>query len=133
MTTLVPSLGSCELRMTNGERCLAERLEQQLDEDYLLWYDVPVGLKQTDPDFVVLNPRRSLLIPETKDCRLDTIQSGTPPLRRRAMPTKAAARSCPSLHQRIDTRTLDLHPTARGPVSTHRVRACLAAGRSLTA
>ncbi|KQP03608.1 DNA helicase II [Pseudorhodoferax sp. Leaf265] len=64
--------------MTSGERRLAERLEQQLDEDYLLWYDVPIGPKQTHPDFVVLHPRRGLLILETKDWRLDTIQSATP-------------------------------------------------------
>ncbi|GHC81607.1 hypothetical protein GCM10007320_24000 [Pseudorhodoferax aquiterrae] len=64
--------------MTSGERRLAKRLEQQLDEDHLLWYDVPIGPKQTHPDFVVLHPRRGLLILETKDWRLDTIQSATP-------------------------------------------------------
>jgi hypothetical protein len=37
--------------MTNGERCLAERLEQQLDEDYLLWYDVPVRPEANGPGF----------------------------------------------------------------------------------
>jgi hypothetical protein len=39
---------------------------------------VPIGPKQTHPDFVVLHPRRGLLILETKDWRLDTIQSATP-------------------------------------------------------
>jgi hypothetical protein len=29
--------------MTNGERRLAERLESKLDDDDLLWYEVPVG------------------------------------------------------------------------------------------
>jgi superfamily I DNA/RNA helicase len=29
--------------MTSGERRLAERLEQKLDDDYLLWYGVPMG------------------------------------------------------------------------------------------
>ncbi len=37
-----------------------------------------IGPKQTHPDFVVLHPRRGLLILETKDWRLDTIQSATP-------------------------------------------------------
>jgi len=60
--------------MTSGERRLAERLEQKLDEDYLLWYDVPVGPKQSHPDFVIIHPRRGLLILETKDWRLDTIR-----------------------------------------------------------
>jgi hypothetical protein len=35
--------------MTSGERRLAERLEQKLDEDYLLWYDVPVGPSRRIP------------------------------------------------------------------------------------
>ena len=50
------------MRMTSGEKRLAERLEQKLDADYLLWYDVPVGPKQSHPDFVILHPRRGLLI-----------------------------------------------------------------------
>jgi hypothetical protein len=75
MATLIPSLGSCKPRMTGGERRLAERLEQQLDEDYLLWYDVPIGPKQTHLDFVALHPRRGLLILETKHWRLGTILS----------------------------------------------------------
>jgi len=60
--------------MTQGERRLAERLEQKLDDDYLVWYDVPVGPRQSHPDFVVLHPRRGLLILEVKDWRLDTIR-----------------------------------------------------------
>ena len=60
--------------MTQGERRFAERLEQKLDDDYLAWYDVPVGPKQAHPDFVVLHPRRGLLILEVKDWRLDTIR-----------------------------------------------------------
>ena len=60
--------------MTRGERRLAERLEQKLDADYLVWYDVSVGPKQAHPDFVVLHPRRGLLILEVKDWRLDTIR-----------------------------------------------------------
>lgn len=59
--------------MTSGERRLAERLEQKLDDDYLLWYDVPVGPQQLHPDFIVLHPSRGLLILEVKDFRLGTI------------------------------------------------------------
>ena len=77
MATLIPALGSCTPRMTSGERRLAERLEQKLEDDYLLWYDVPVGPKQTHPDFVVIHPRRGALILETKDWRLDTIRKAT--------------------------------------------------------
>lgn len=73
MATLIPAISTCVSRMTVGERRLAERLEQKLDDDYLLWYDVPVGPKHSHPDFVVLHPRRGLLILEVKDWKLDTI------------------------------------------------------------
>jgi hypothetical protein len=76
MATLIPALGACSFA-TTGEKRLAERLEQKLDADYLLWYDVPIGPKQTHPDFVVLHPRRGLLILETKDWKLETIQRAT--------------------------------------------------------
>ena len=64
MATLIPSIGTCVSRMTGGERRLAERLEQKLDDDYLLWYDVPIGPRHLHPDFVVMHPRRGLLIAE---------------------------------------------------------------------
>jgi hypothetical protein len=63
--------------MTQGERRFAERLESKLDVDYLVWYDVPIGPKQSHPDFVVLHPRRGLLILETKDWKLETIRSAS--------------------------------------------------------
>jgi hypothetical protein len=76
MATLIPAIGSCSFDAT-GERRFAERLEQKLDDDYLLWYNVPVGPKQSHPDFVVLHPRRGLLILEVKDWHLSTIQHAT--------------------------------------------------------
>jgi hypothetical protein len=60
--------------MQAGERRLAERLEQKLDADYLLWYDVPVGPTYSHPDFVVMHPRRGILVLEVKDWKLSTIQ-----------------------------------------------------------
>ena len=59
--------------MTHGERRTAERLEQKLDADYLLWYDVAVGPRHQHPDFVVMHPRRGILILEVKDFRLSTL------------------------------------------------------------
>ena len=76
MATLIPAIGSCSFE-TTGERRLAERLEQKLDDDYLLWYDVPVGPKQSHPDFVVMHPRRGILILETKDWKLETVVQAT--------------------------------------------------------
>ncbi len=56
--------------MTSGEKRFAERLEQKLDDDYLLWYDVPMGPKNTHPDFCVMHPRRGILVLEVKDWRV---------------------------------------------------------------
>lgn len=73
MATLIPSIGTTAFDSA-GERRLAERLEQKLDDDYLLWHNVPIGPKQTYPDFVLLHPKRGLLIIETKDWNLETIK-----------------------------------------------------------
>lgn len=74
MAVLIPALGTCVSRMTGGERRLAHRLEQKLEADWLLWYDVPLGPHNVHPDFVVCNPRRGILVLEVKDWKLDTIQ-----------------------------------------------------------
>ena len=73
MATLIPALGACTSRMTSGEKRLAERLEQKLDDDYLLWYDVPMGPKNAHPDFCVLHPSRGMLVLEVKDWGRNTI------------------------------------------------------------
>lgn len=75
MATLIPALGSCLSKMTSGEKRFANRLEDKLEDDYLLWYDVPIGRSGVHPDFIVLHPMRGILILEVKDWRLDTIQS----------------------------------------------------------
>jgi hypothetical protein len=77
MATLIPSYSSCATRMTPGERRFAQRLESKLEDDYLCWYDVPIGQSMRHPDFVVLHPKRGLLVLEVKDWKLDTIHSIT--------------------------------------------------------
>jgi len=74
MATLIPALGACVSRMTAGERRVAQRLEDKLDDDYLLWYDVPMGPRNAHPDFCVMHPRRGILVLEVKDWNLSTIQ-----------------------------------------------------------
>lgn len=74
MATLIPSYNSCVRRMTSGEKRFAQRLESLLETDYLCWYDVPVGTQYPHPDFVLLHPRRGLLILEVKDWKRDSIQ-----------------------------------------------------------
>lgn len=73
MATLIPSRNLVLPRMTTGERRTAHRLEDKLDDDYLVWFDVPIGPRQRQPDFVVLHPNRGLLVLEVKDWKLDTV------------------------------------------------------------
>ncbi|WP_266171873.1 3'-5' exonuclease [Dyella subtropica] len=80
MATLIPTRNSCLSRMTSGEKRFSERLEQKLEDDYLLWYDAPIGPKQRRPDFIVVHPRRGLLVLEVKDWKPDTIQQADPTL-----------------------------------------------------
>ncbi len=75
MATLIPNRSACLPRMTGGERRFALRLEDKLEEDYLVWYDVPIGPRQRQPDFVLLHPNRGLLILEVKDWKIDTLHS----------------------------------------------------------
>jgi len=74
MATLIPAFGVCKFT-TSGERRVAERLQQKLEDDYLLWYDIPVGPSNSHPDFVVLHPQRGILILEVKDWKLETIHA----------------------------------------------------------
>ena len=64
--------------VTPGERRVAERLGQFLEDDYLVWYDVPIGSRHQHPDFVILHPGRGILILEVKDWRLSEIQAVNP-------------------------------------------------------
>ena len=74
MAQLIPNLNTCIPRMTAGEKRLARRLEALLDDDYLCWYDIPVGRKNRYPDFIVLHPARGILFLEVKDWRLENIK-----------------------------------------------------------
>jgi len=74
MAQLIPHLNTCLSRMTPGEKRLARRLEALLDDDYLCWYDIPVGRKNRYPDFIILHPARGLLLLEVKDWRLENIK-----------------------------------------------------------
>ncbi|QOJ33091.1 MAG: NERD domain-containing protein/DEAD/DEAH box helicase [Gammaproteobacteria bacterium] len=63
---------------TPGERRFAERLRGLLEDDYLCWFNVPVGAQHRHPDFLVLHPGRGLLVLEVKDWRLETIRDADP-------------------------------------------------------
>ncbi|KAF0813676.1 ATP-dependent DNA helicase Rep [Andreprevotia sp. IGB-42] len=78
MATLIPNLNSTLARMTSGEKRFARRLEALLEDDYLCWYDVTVGVKRRRPDFLILNPLRGLLALEVKDWKLSSIRKIDP-------------------------------------------------------
>ena len=73
MATLIPSRSTCLSRMTGGERRFSARLDDKLDDEYLCWYDVPVGPRYRHPDFVVVHPSRGFLVLEVKDWKPDTL------------------------------------------------------------
>jgi hypothetical protein len=75
MAKLFPVLSSVARKMTSGERRFASRLETHLEDDYLCWYDVPVGRARAHPDFIILHPRRGILILEVKDWKLSSIHA----------------------------------------------------------
>lgn len=74
MASLIPSLNSCLTRMQAGEKRLARRLESHLEDDYLCWYELPLGRRQRHSDFIILHPARGLLLLEVKDWKLDSIR-----------------------------------------------------------
>ena len=78
MATFLSSPAASGTQATPGERRFAGRLADLLEDDYLCWYDVPVGPRHQHPDFMVLHPRRGLLILEVKDWKLDTIRDMDP-------------------------------------------------------
>lgn len=75
MATILPNINSSSTKMTTGERRFGQRLEKFLEDDYLCWFDVPVGVARRYPDFIILHPGRGLLFLEVKDWKLSTIQS----------------------------------------------------------
>ncbi|PTD97699.1 3'-5' exonuclease [Pseudothauera lacus] len=75
MAKIIPSLNRHTLaRMTSGEKRLAEALGKLLEDDYLVWYDIPVGKHRRYPDFIILHPARGLLFLEVKDWKPTTLK-----------------------------------------------------------
>ena len=60
MAKLINVSASTEERMTSGERRVASRLESFLNDDCLVWYDIPVGRRNRHPDFVIIDPENGL-------------------------------------------------------------------------
>src|SRR6476620_1788471 len=72
MAILIPSLGFARFD-SRGELRLAERLKDFLEENAVVWHDLPVGPRSRHPDFIIVHPANGLLVLEVKDWRLDSI------------------------------------------------------------
>jgi len=60
-----------------AERRVLQQLHRCLEDDYLVWHNVPIGSKGRLPDFVVLHPSRGLLILEVKGWRLSALKQAS--------------------------------------------------------
>ena len=108
MAKIIPGVGSSA---TSGERRFGQRLEALLEDDYLCWFNVPIGRSYKHPDFIILHPRRGLLVVEVKDWKLNAIQSITPEtvdlmtsggLKRKASPLRQARQDAMAIAQRLE-------------------------------
>ena len=66
-----------DARCNAGERRVLHQLKRCLEDDYLVWHDVPIGPKARQPDFVILSPRWGVLLLEVKDWKRSTLASAT--------------------------------------------------------
>ena len=74
MAILIPSLGYARFD-SRGELRLAERLKDFLEENAVVWHNLPVGPRNRHPDFIIVHPANGLLVLEVKDWRLESIVS----------------------------------------------------------
>ena len=75
MAIIIPNLRLGNAKATLGEQRLADRLESLLDEDWLCFYNVPVGKRRRYPDFILVHPRYGLLFLEVKDWKPSSVRS----------------------------------------------------------
>ena len=78
MAQFPQGLRQIESRCNAGERRVLDQLRQCLDDQHIVWHDLPVGEAARQPDFIVLGPGLGLLLLEVKDWKLATIRQATP-------------------------------------------------------
>jgi hypothetical protein len=77
MAIFPQGLTHVDQRCNAGERRVLHQLKRCLEDDHLVWHDVPVGVRARQPDFVVLSPRQGVLLLEVKDWRSATLGEAT--------------------------------------------------------
>ncbi len=77
MAIFPQGLAHVDARCHSGERRVLHQLKRCLDDDYLVWHDIPIGPRARQPDFVILSPRWGILLLEVKDWRPGALKGGT--------------------------------------------------------
>ena len=77
MALFPQGLSQVDARCNGGERRVLHQLKRCLEDDYIVWHDVPIGARARQPDFVILSPRWGVLLLEVKDWRRSTLGPGT--------------------------------------------------------
>ena len=77
MAIFPQGLSQIDARCNAGERRVLQQLKRCLEDDYLVWHDIPLGPKARQPDFVILSPRWGVLLLEVKDWKRATLGSAT--------------------------------------------------------
>ena len=77
MALFPQGLSQIDARCNAGERRVLHQLKRCLEDDYIVWHDVPIGPRARQPDFVILSPRWGVLLLEVKDWRRSTLGPAT--------------------------------------------------------
>lgn len=75
---------------TSGEIALFKLLQQKLDDDVYIWFNIPI--RQRFADFIILHPKLGLLILEVKDWQISQIKEINP--NRVVIETSSGEKSC---------------------------------------
>ncbi|MFT8312715.1 MAG: 3'-5' exonuclease [Clostridium sp.] len=73
MAKIIPESISSLETATAGEKRVFKILQNNLPEDYIVWYDIRVNERY--PDFIVLGPDLGIVVLEVKDWSLNSIES----------------------------------------------------------
>ncbi len=77
MALFPQGLTHVDQRCNAGERRVLHALKRHLEDDHLVWHNVPIGPRARQPDFVVLSPRQGVLLLEVKDWKRATLAAAT--------------------------------------------------------
>lgn len=77
MAIFPQGLTSIDQRCNAGERRVLHQLKRCLEDDHLIWHDIPIGPRARQPDFVILSPRWGVLLLEVKDWRRSSLGPAT--------------------------------------------------------